>query len=193
MTGLGTTVGSCKNSRLSRSVSSGHSWPRPHRVSLLCLSALILPPGYFSHRARYGTVLLYIFLHMLLPAGPSAQHLSIETARKKSSGPSESQFSAPAALHRYAWWNVQDLCNLLADGGSKFSSPPAVHWSRRRAEMALEIELESDGTMGGCSTPWLFNPVASYFLPVALRWILLSLLDLTTASVWILCAFEHAD
>ena len=84
----------------------------------------------------------------------------------------------------YAWWNVQGLYNPLPDGGSKFSSPPAVIWSRRRAETSLEIGLEPDGATGGCSTPWVLNSVASYFLPVALHWILLSLLELTVGSVW---------
>ena len=49
-------------------------------------------------------------------------------------------------MYMYAWWNVQGLYNPLPDGGSKLSSPPAVNWSRRRAEMALEIELEPDAT-----------------------------------------------
>ena len=49
--------------------------------------------------------------------------------------------------------HLTGLWNPLPDGGSKFSSPSAVNWSRRRAEMALEIELEPDGTTGGCSTP----------------------------------------
>ena len=109
-------------------------------------------------------------------------------ARKKSSGPSETRFSHAflweRGLHGGALRHLTGLCNPLPDGGSKFSSPPAVNWSRRRAEMALEIELEPDSTTGGCSTPWVLNSVASYFLPVALHWILLSLLELTVGSVW---------
>ena len=104
-------------------------------------------------------------------------------------GPSESRvwhaFLWERGLKKGAPRHPTALWNPLPDGGSKFSSPPAVNWSRRRAEMALEIELEPDGTTGGCSTPWVLNSVASYFLPVALHWILLSLLELTVGSVWI--------
>jgi len=82
-------------------------------------------------------------------------------------GESESRFSHAflwsVAFRKGALRHLTGLWNPLPDGGSKFSSPPAVHWSRRRAEMALEIELEPDGTTGGCSTPWVLNSAASYF------------------------------
>ena len=119
--------------------------------------------------------------------GCGAVALTLESERAHHGQGCKAALCARVAVAMRASWrgrSVQGLCNLMADGGSKFSSPPAVNWSRWRAETSLEIELEPDGATGGCSTPWLFNPVASYFLPFALRWILPSLLDLTTASVW---------